>query len=197
MNYLALGDSYTIGELVDYSNNFPSQLAALVSAQGKSFALKKLIATTGWTTDELAKAISDEKPSCDYDWVSLLIGVNNQYRGRSIEEYQWQFYSLLCQAILYAKGNPKRVIVFSIPDWGLTPFNKDRDKLQTSEEINAFNSVNKSIANDFGCHYIDVTPSTRDHAENVEYLATDLLHYSDKEYAIWAQKAAEIIVRES
>lgn len=197
MKYLALGDSYTIGELVNYTENFPSQLALLASKIGKTLILEKLIAVTGWTTDELAAAICHEKPHTEYDWVSLLIGVNNQYRGRSAQEYEWQFYNLLCQAILFAKGNSKRVIVFSIPDWGLTPFNQDRDKKQTSMEIDEFNKINKSIAAHFGCHYIDVTASTREHAEDTQYLASDLLHYSEKEYALWAEKACEIIVNHS
>jgi lysophospholipase L1-like esterase len=193
MNYLALGDSYTIGESVDYADNFPSQTTQLIHKKGFQFNLKKLIAVTGWTTDELSKAIANEKPSFDYDWVTLLIGVNNQYRGRSSEEYAWQFYSLLCQSILFAKGKPQHVIVLSIPDWGLTPFNKDRNKEETSIQIDKFNSINHSIATELGCHYIDITTSTRLHAENTDYLASDLLHYSPKEYAVWAEKVASII----
>ena len=103
MKYLALGDSYTIGELVNYNDNFPSQLVSILNEKGIEITLDKLIAITGWTTDELSLAIAKEKPSLDYDLVTLLIGVNNQYRGRSLEEYEWQFYSLLCQAILFAK----------------------------------------------------------------------------------------------
>jgi lysophospholipase L1-like esterase len=194
MKYLALGDSYTIGESVDYSENFPSQTAQLLNQEGLTeFKLCKLIAVTGWTTDELAKAIASEKPSHDFDWVTLLIGVNNQYRNRSAEEYSWQLYSLMCQSILFAKGNPKQVIVLSIPDWGLTPFNKDRDKTETSAQIDAYNAINMSISQEMGCHYIDITTSTRLHAEDTDYLANDLLHYSKKEYAIWANKVAEII----
>lgn len=197
MKYLALGDSYTIGELVEYSKNFPSQVAQKVSEAGRDLTLDKLIAVTGWTTDELAAAIANEKPSFNFDWVTLLIGVNNQYRGRSLDEYQWQFYSLLCQAILYAQGKPKRVIVLSIPDWGLTPFNKDRDKHQTSMEIDQFNTINKTITEHLGCHYIDITASSRLHAESLEHLASDLLHYSENEYAIWAEKATEVILTNS
>lgn len=198
MNYLALGDSYTIGESVDYTENFPSQTAQLLNQEGLTeFKLSKLIAVTGWTTDELAKAIALEKPTHDFDWVTLLIGVNNQYRNRSVEEYSWQFYSLLCQSILFAKGNPKHVIVLSIPDWGLTPFNKDRDKSETSAQIDEYNAINMSISQEMGCHYIDITTSTRQHAEDTNYLAEDLLHYSTKEYAIWANKVAEIIKQNS
>jgi lysophospholipase L1-like esterase len=198
MNYLALGDSYTIGESVDYTENFPSQTAQLLNQEGFSeFKLSKLIAVTGWTTDELAKAIAFEKPTHDFDWVTLLIGVNNQYRNRSAEEYSWQFYSLLCQSILFAKGNPKHVIVLSIPDWGLTPFNKDRDKVETSAQIDEYNAINMSISQEMGCHYIDITTSTRQHADDTNYLADDLLHYSPKEYAIWADMVAQIIKHNS
>ena len=190
MKYLALGDSYTIGELVNYSDNFPSQLVAILNKKGIEVTLDKLIAVTGWTTDELSMAIAKEKPSLDYDIVTLLIGVNNQYRGRSIEEYEWQFYSLLCQAILYAKGVAEHVIVLSIPDWGLTPFNTERDKIDTSKQIDSFNKINKEITLSLGCKYIDVTSSTRDHATNEIYLAEDKLHYSKEEYTIWAEKIA-------
>lgn len=194
MKYLALGDSYTIGELVDYNNNFPSQLVSILNEKGIEISLDKLIAVTGWTTDELALSIAKEKPSLDYDLVTLLIGVNNQYRGRSLEEYEWQFYSLLCQAILYAKGITKNVIVLSIPDWGLTPFNTEKDKTEISLQIDAFNKINKEITASFGCKYIDVTTSTREHATNEIYLAEDKLHYSKEEYKLWANSVASCML---
>ena len=190
MKYLALGDSYTIGELVNYNDNFPSQLVSILNEKGIEISLDKLIAVTGWTTDELSLAIAKEKPSLEYDVVTLLIGVNNQYRGRSLEEYEWQFYALLCQAILFAKGESKNVIVLSIPDWGLTPFNTEKDKIETSNQIDAFNKINKEITESFGCKYIDVTTSTREHATNEIYLAEDKLHYSKEEYKVWAEKVA-------
>ncbi len=194
IKYLALGDSYTIGERVDYSLNFPNQLVALAAADGNAIMLDKLIATTGWTTDELAKAIEKERPSYDHDLVTLLIGVNNQYRGRDTDEYTWQFYSLLCQSILFAKSNPKNVIVLSIPDWGLTPFNTERDQVKTSAEIDAFNTINKDITASLGCHYIDITASTRTHAQDLPFLAEDQLHYSDKEYKLWAEEMYKLIL---
>jgi len=197
MKYLALGDSYTIGELVSYEDNFPSQTCKMLQAAGHPLSLDKLIAVTGWTTDELNAAIAKEKPGFDYDWVSLLIGVNNQYRGRSLDEYSWQFYALLSQAILFAKGNVKRVVVLSIPDWGLTPFNKKRDKKDTSELIDAFNAENKKWSAHFGCHYIDITESTRVHAQDEDYLTSDGLHLSPKEYEIWANKLSQLILKNS
>jgi lysophospholipase L1-like esterase len=188
MKYLALGDSYTIGESVNYNDNFPSQLVSILNEKGIEIKLDKLIAITGWTTDELSLAIAKEKPSFEYDLVTLLIGVNNQYRGRSLEEYEWQFYALLCQAILYAKGIAQHVIVLSIPDWGLKPFNTEKDKIETSNQIDAFNKINKEITTSLGCKYIDVTTSTREHATNETYLAEDKLHYSKEEYKVWAEK---------
>jgi len=192
LKYLALGDSYTIGEQVAYEMNFPNQLVRLMQAKGKTIQLDKLIAVTGWTTDELAAAIAKEKPSFDHDLVTLLIGVNNQYRGRSVDEYYWQFYSLLCQSVLFAKGTEKNVVVLSIPDWGLTPFNTSMDKQKVSLEIDAFNQINKEITLEMGCHYVDITTLTRMHAIDLIYLAEDKLHYSQKEYALWAAEIGKI-----
>ena len=188
IKYLALGDSYTIGEKVDYLQNFPNQFVQTMKENGFDIELTQLIAVTGWTTDELAIAIEKARPNFDHQLVTLLIGVNNQYRGRSTEEYTSQFYSLLCQSILFASGNPKNVFVLSIPDWGLTPFNTSRDKIQTSSEIDAYNRINFNITKDLGCNYLDITSSTREHAEDNFYLAEDGLHYSANEYKIWANE---------
>jgi lysophospholipase L1-like esterase len=188
MKYLALGDSYTIGEKVAFEENFPSQLVQVLQKKAMDVKLHKLIGVTGWTTDELASAIEKENPDRDYDLVTLLIGVNNQYRNRSIEEYRWQFYALLCQAVLFAKGNVKNVVVVSIPDWGLTPFNTEKNPQMVSKEIDDYNAINKELSMRMGCHYVDVTDSTREHAKDEHYLASDLLHYSKFEYAIWADR---------
>ncbi|MBK6818714.1 MAG: SGNH/GDSL hydrolase family protein [Bacteroidetes bacterium] len=193
--YLALGDSYTIGEQVNESDNFPNQLYSLLNTENNVFAPPKIIATTGWTTDELATAIAQAKPSFDHDLVSLLIGVNNQYRGRSIDEYYTHFYGLMCQAILFAQSKPKQVVVLSIPDWGMTPFNQDRDQEIISKEIDAYNNINKNIALHFGAHYMDITQSTRLHANKLEYLTPDLLHYSAKEYKLWVHQIASSIIK--
>lgn len=196
MKYLALGDSYTIGESLDFQDNFPSQVCTICKQENVRIEISDLIAVTGWTTDELAKAIAEKKPTHDHDWVTLLIGVNNQYRKRDLLEYDWQFYALLCQAILFAGNRPHRVIVLSIPDWGLTPFNQERDKTEVSEEIDAFNRVNKNRALEMGAHYIDVTTSTREHALFSDYLANDSLHYSKKEYALWANSIKNCIMEQ-
>lgn len=194
MKYLALGDSYTIGEQVDYKLNFPNQVLDLMQQHGQTFELSHLIAKTGWTTDELNVAISQIQPDYQHDWVTLLIGVNNQYRQRSLEEYSWQFYALLQQSILFAKSIPSRVIVLSIPDWGMTPFNTERPSDVVSAEIDQYNAINKKITQQSGCHYIDITTSTREHATDTSYLAPDLLHYSEKEYSLWATKIVATIL---
>ena len=121
-SYLALGDSYTIGQSVLSSENFPSQTVQLLNQQNYNFKSPEILATTGWTTDELQNNINNHVFTPPYDFVSLLIGVNNQYRGRSVENYKPEFESLLKQAIQFAGGNTNRVIVLSIPDWGVTPF---------------------------------------------------------------------------
>lgn len=194
MQYLALGDSYTIGERVSYEKNFPSQTAQLLTQQGIPCSLKQLIAVTGWTSEELLCAIAAQKPSHNFDLVTLLIGVNNQYREQPVDTYRWQFYSLLCQAILYARGLANRVIVLSIPDWGLTPFNTQQDTQKVSTAIDSYNVVNREITQTMGCHYLDVTPSSRMHAQDEYYLADDKLHYSEHEYAIWAAGVSDLVV---
>jgi lysophospholipase L1-like esterase len=197
MKYLALGDSYTIGELVEEKNNFPHQVVTLLADQNISLTLDKTIAVTGWTTSELNDAIAKEKPDSDYDWVSLLIGVNNQYRGQEIERYEKELYNLLAQSILFANGRASRVIVFSIPDWGMTPFNTNRDVATVTKEIDQYNAIKKKWAEHFGCPFIDITPLTREFSKDEEYLTEDKLHLTGKMYKLWAEKAVKIIADNS
>lgn len=197
MKYLALGDSYTIGELVKAEDNFPNQLVTLLRAKGIILNLDKIIAVTGWTTGELNEAIANEQPTNDYDWVSLLIGVNNQYRGQDIKLYEKELYNLMSQSILFANGRASRVIIFSIPDWGMTPFNTKRDVGKISKEIDEYNAIKKKWAEHFGCSYIDITPLTRKYAKNEEYLTSDKLHLTGKMYKLWAEKAVNIITDNS
>lgn len=190
--YLALGDSYTIGEQVAPEENFPHQFSKLMSGHyGIPFADPRIIAVTGWTTDELAAAIEAEKITETYDFVTLLIGVNNQYRGRNLEEYKAEFTTLLQQAILFANGRSSHVCVLSIPDWGVTPFAEGRDRASIAEQIDAFNNANKAIAGNHRCLYLDITESTRQHGTDLAYLTPDKLHYAGKEYALWAAALAE------
>lgn len=191
LRYLALGDSYTIGESVEEAERFPNQLAALLADEGFRVEVK-IIARTGWTTDELWQGIQKEDITPPYDMVSLLIGVNNQYRGRNIEEYREGFILLLNKAIEYAGGDVKRVIVFSIPDWGVTPFAAGRNTTQIASEIDAFNQVNLEESQKAGAHYVDVTPVSRKAEEDPTLVAGDGLHPSGKMYSEWAKSALPI-----
>ncbi len=193
-SYLALGDSYTIGEQVPAPDNFPNQSVRILRAAGIDVADPVIIATTGWTTDELAAAIMEHNISETFSFVTLLIGVNNQYRGRSLENYKEEFTSLLLQAIHFAGGHPDRVFVLSIPDWGVTPFAADRDRAQIATNIDAYNEACRIISLTAGCHHTDITDSTRAHGTDPEYLVEDALHPSGREYAIWADRlTAEVI----
>jgi lysophospholipase L1-like esterase len=196
LRYLALGDSYTIGEQVAPELNFPHQLAGLLKRHSIQVS-PVVIAKTGWTTDELAAAIHEAELDPPYDLVTLLVGVNNQYRGRSLNNYGDEFDSLLRQAIGFAGGHSSRVIVVSIPDWGVTPFAEGRDRGSIAAQIDAFNQANRSIAAKRGVHYIDITESTRLAKNDHSLLAGDLLHPSAKEYAKWAAQIAELTIRES
>lgn len=189
--YLALGDSYTIGESVEVEERFPNQLAVLLANEGITVEVKT-IARTGWTTDELWQGIQAETLSPPYDMVSLLIGVNNQYRGRSIEEYREGFVFLLNKAIEYAGGNIKHIIVFSIPDWGVTPFAYGRDTTKIATEIDAFNQVNLEESQKAGVHYVDITPISRLALNDKGLIASDGLHPSGSMYAQWAQLALPV-----
>ena len=189
--YLALGDSYTIGESVEEGERFPNQLAALLANEGITVEVKT-IARTGWTTDELWQGIQAETLSPPYDMVSLLIGVNNQYRGRSIEEYREGFVFLLNKAIEYAGGNIRHIIVFSIPDWGVTPFAYGRDTTKIATEIDAFNQVNLEESQKAGVHYVDITPISRLALNDKGLIASDGLHPSGSMYAQWAQLALPV-----
>ncbi|MBO9562792.1 MAG: SGNH/GDSL hydrolase family protein [Niastella sp.] len=193
-SYLALGDSYTIGEGVPDTANFPHQAVQLLTQAGYPFDQPTIIAKTGWTTDELQKAITAANPQGPYEMVSLLIGVNNQYRGRSSTEYAGEFESLLQQAIGFAGQQPQHVFVLSIPDWGATPFAEGRDRAQIAREIDEYNAINKAISEKYGVHYINITPGTREAATDASLITTDHLHPSGKEYSRWAEKLVNAVV---
>ena len=189
MRFLALGDSYTIGESVEPSERWPVQLAALLRAEGVNVGDPAIIATTGWTTGELSAGIDHADPQGTYDLVSLLIGVNNQYRGRSPDEYRQQFVALLQRAISFAGGKPGHVIVLSIPDWGVTPFAAGRDPAAIAAAIDRFNAINRTETERLGARYVDVTPISREAARDPLLIADDGLHPSGKMYAEWARLA--------
>jgi lysophospholipase L1-like esterase len=190
--YLALGDSYTIGESVLEDNRWPNQLAHLLENENIKTEIT-IIARTGWTTSELWQGIQAEKLQPPYDLVSLLIGVNNQYRGYAINEYRDQFKFLLHKSIEYADGDASRVLVLSIPDWGVTPFASSRDREQIAKEIDEFNSVNCEISERVSVHYVDVTPISRQAVNDPALIAPDGLHPSGKMYTQWAEKALPIV----
>jgi len=188
IRYLALGDSYTIGESVEETERFPNQLADFLKAGGIPTDVT-IIARTGWTTNELWDGIQARQIHPPYDLVSLLIGVNNQYRGYDINEYREQFVFLLDKSIEYAGGNPKRVIVLSIPDWGVTPFARGQDTAQIAKDIDAFNGVNREETEKVGVYYVDITPISREAVNDTTLVASDGLHPSGKMYLEWAKLA--------
>jgi lysophospholipase L1-like esterase len=193
MTLLCLGDSYTIGESVLLQENFPYQTVQLLRNSGHRFTAPEIIAKTGWTTDELLTAMNKHTFLPRYDFVTLLIGVNNQYRGRPVDSYIPEFESLLKRAIQFAGNDTSHVFVLSIPDWGATPFAGDRDKKQIAKEIDAYNAANKAITDKYKTGYIDITPGTREAAFDPALLAADGLHPSARDYQRWAVKLADKI----
>jgi lysophospholipase L1-like esterase len=189
--YLALGDSYTIGQSVNANERFPVQAMALLKQQGVHLTDPEIIATTGWTTGDLIRRLQTNPPiRQQYTVVTLLIGVNNQFQGRTQEEYRTQFTQLLTLAIQYAGNQPTHVVVLSIPDWGATPFANGYNKVQIAAEIDAFNLINKQISDQYKVGYIDITAISRKVATDPGLVANDGLHPSGKQYALWSDLLA-------
>ena len=186
--YLALGDSYTIGEAVLPAESFPLQLQAALTLAKKPTLSPQIIAKTGWTTGELKAAIEEKRLTQKFDLVTLLIGVNNQYRGLSIDAYRLEFHELLQTAINFAYGDTKKVYVLSIPDWGVTPFASLNSRDQIAREIDAFNAVNKEETLKVGVTYVDITPISRLAATDLSLIANDGLHPSGRMYAEWVKR---------
>lgn len=194
--FLALGDSYTIGEAVEPEERWPVLLAQRLREAGIAIDAPRIVATTGWTTDELSAALdaleAEHGPlPRDYALVSLLIGVNNQYRRRSVEEYAAQFAALLQRAIGHAGGDVGRVLVLAIPDWGRTPFGaaSGRDPAQVSAELDAFNATAARISAEAGVRFVDTAPLSRALSQDPAMHAEDGLHPSGAMYAAWAEAA--------
>ncbi len=183
--YLALGDSYTIGESVKEAERFPNQLAESLKADGIKIGTVKIVARTGWTTDELESGITAAglTQTDTFSMVSLLIGVNNQYRGRSVEDYKPGFTALLERAIKFAGGRKERVIVVSIPDYAYTPFGGGRQSI--SEGIDKYNAANEAITRSLGVAYAQITPISREGLNDPSLVAGDGLHPSGKQYGRW------------
>lgn len=186
LSYLALGDSYTIGESVLASENFPHQLVQSLRTSGyPNVAQPLIIARTGWRTDELIAAIKKANLTRHYDVVTLLIGVNNQFQGKSQDTYRTEFVQLLNTAIALANGNIKHVFVLSIPDYGVTPFAATRDRAQIAKQIDEFNAIDKEETLKAGVSYTDITPISREAAYEADLVANDGLHPSGIMYGRW------------
>ena len=191
-SFLALGDSYTIGEGVVLTQNFLYQLVQILREEGHHFSAPEIIAKTGWTTDELLAALEGYIFSPPYDIVTLLIGVNNQYRGRSVEEYTNDLEKLIEKSIDLA-SKKSHVILISTPDYGITPFAKEKDVENIAREIDIFNGVGKALSVQYKINYVDIVEEWRATANDENQLAADGLHPSAISYAQWAVKIAEAI----
>ena len=192
MKYLALGDSYTIGETVPKNGSFPFQLAkALEKNALTAFDEVKVIAKTGWTTDELKEAISTANPNSDYDLVSLLIGVNNQYRGYPINQFDKEFEELLKLAIGFAKGKNSNVVVVAIPDYGCTPFGAEKAN-QIDVELKQYNQICAQKAKKYGVAFVNTYKTSKRAKSESELIADDQLHPSQKMYTLWVNEILPI-----
>lgn len=190
LSYLALGDSYTIGESVNEDERWPNQLTSALLNRGVKILYPKIIATTGWRTDNLKDAVIKADLKKKYDLVSLLIGVNNQYQGKPAHQYAIEFEDLLKTAIHLAKGNAGNVFVVSIPDYGYTPFGQAK-KETISREIDEFNRINKSITEKYKVAYYNITDLSRKGLEDPSLVASDKLHPSGKMYTLWTDRILE------
>lgn len=187
VRFLALGDSYTIGESVAEQDRWPNQLAAMLESQGRRTDVT-IIARTGWTVNELWQGIEAGPPEGTYDLVTLLIGVNDQYRGYRQEDYRQDFRFMLGMAIEYAGEDSNKVIVLSIPDWGITPFAAGKDSTAIARQIDEFNAINQQETRFAGAHYVNVTDISRMAKDDPQLTAGDGLHPSARMYRMWAEK---------
>ena len=198
LRYLAIGDSYTIGEALQVEDSWPMQWAQALRARGIAVDDPGIIAKNGWTTDELCEALDEAESnytlSPPYDLVSLSIGVNNQYRGRSVDNYREEFSALLIRAIAYAGKKTSQVFVLSIPDWGITEFGRKsgRDSTQIARELDSYNQVNAEVSHNAGVHYVDIGKITREVGADAKFYAEDGLHPSRALYALWVTELLKI-----
>lgn len=194
ISFLALGDSYTIGESVSEDQRWPVQLADSLQKRGIKIKEPHIIAKTGWTTDELINAVQQKNPARNYDLVSLLIGVNNQYRGYDISSYKTEFEQLLKQAISFAGGKPNRLFVVSIPDYGATPFGQEKNPGEIAKELNQYNSIARNICNKYQVSFINITPYSKKALKDPSLTADDDLHPSAKMYQQWVSKIIPVVL---
>jgi lysophospholipase L1-like esterase len=189
LTYLALGDSYTIGEQIDPSARWPMQLAAKMRTAGTDLSDPVILARTGWTTNQLQNAMDNANLQGKYDLVTLLIGVNDQYSGYALDSTADHFNILLNRSIALAGGNPSHVVVLSIPDWGLTPFGKQTGRMNVTREINQFNTAEKELTEQSGAAWVDISQPSNQVATDTTLVAGDGLHPSAKLYAQWVELA--------
>ena len=192
-NYLALGDSYTIGEALPFHQNFPSQVVQLLRNRGYSFSAPEVLAKTGWTTDELTAAMKTQRFLPRYDFVTLLIGVNNQYRGLDVIPFKEELEALVNRAIALAGDRKERVILITIPNYGLTPFAASLDRGKIAHELEVFNSVIRALSLQYKTGLVDITPDFESAGTDATLIASDGLHPSETAYERWAQRVAAAI----
>jgi len=194
LRILALGDSYTIGEGVAPEERWPSRLVDGLRRRGLSVAEPVVVARTGWTTDELSAGLDVAAPEPPFDLVTLMVGVNNQYRGREVDEYADQLAGLAGRAVAFAAGRADRVVVVSIPDWGVTPFARDREPSRIAAEVDRFNLAAEDVAARLGCRWVEVTTLSRAAGSAPAMLVDDGLHPSGRQYAAWAEAVEAVAV---
>ena len=192
--FLALGDSYTIGEGVEARERWPNHLAQMLHGRGLAIGDPEIIARTAWTTDELSDAIDEAAPEGPYDLVSLLIGVNDQYRSRPVESFEEFFAPLVRRAVSLAGGAARRTLVISIPDWGATPFAEGRDRDLIAREIETYNKRAREIAERFGALWADITGISRAMLREPVLVATDGLHPTGEMYRRWAESFLPVVL---
>lgn len=195
LRYLALGDSYTIGEGVADQERWPAVVVDLLAARGVALGPPHYVAQTAWTTDELSDAIDAAKPAGPFDLVTLLIGVNDQYRARPVSGFEGEFATLVKRSIAFAGNRPERTIVISIPDWGATPFAEGRDRALIGRDIAAYNAKAESIVRQLRAHWVDVTDASRAMLTDPSLVATDGLHPTGAMYRRWAELIAPVAER--
>lgn len=193
LSYLALGDSYTIGQNVAVDQRWPVLLAKDLKTKGIAVRSPEIIATTGWTSTHLLYSLTALPPSKKYDLVSLLIGVNNQFQGLGIKQYRQEFHELLLKSIDYANGKAEKVFVLSIPDWGVTPSASPANREKIAKEIDQFNAVAKEECDNLKILFIDITPISRQALDDPAMIANDQLHFSGKMYQLWVDKVSPLV----
>ncbi|MEP3211546.1 MAG: SGNH/GDSL hydrolase family protein [Maribacter sp.] len=191
LSFLALGDSYTVGTSEIYRYCWPVQLKERLAKKKVLLNNPKIIAGAGWTTKKLLEQLAIEKPAPTYDLVSLLIGVNNQYRNQSVTDFQEDFIVLLNKSIALAKNDKSRVFVLSIPDWSVTPFARSKNRAKIVQELKAYNAVIKKETEERKMLFIDITKASREALFDHNLIAKDSLHPSRKMYKVWVKKISK------